>query len=61
MIIRGKATLKYFPKESVVPSFLRSPTATIFAEAPISVPFPQRQAPKARLHQRKCASIPSHV
>lgn len=56
-IIRGKPILKYSINDNWNFSFSRSPRATRFADAPISVPLPPKQAPKASDHHKNVASI----
>lgn len=51
-IIEGKPTLKKSTKLIFIPSFSIIPTVTIFADAPMTVPFPPRHAPRASAHQR---------
>src|SRR4029453_17655032 len=50
--IRGKAILMYSTNRKVVPARSDSPATTRFAEAPISVPFPPRQAPSDSAHHK---------
>jgi len=55
-IINGNPILKYSINERWNFSFSKSPSATRFADAQMIVPFPPRQAPKARAHHKKLAS-----
>lgn len=53
IIIIGKATLKNSLKDIVYPLLFRVSMAITFAEAPIIVPLPPKQAPNARHHHKK--------
>ena len=46
----GNPTRKKAQKLMGYPAFLAMSTMTTFALAPITVPFPPRQAPRARAH-----------
>lgn len=48
--IKGKPTFKYFMNVIGYPSLPAKPATIKLALAPINVPLPPRQAPKAKLH-----------
>src|SRR4051794_40190251 len=50
--IIGKAYAVYFMNEKPIPLRSAMPATVRFAEAPISVPLPPRQAPSDRHHHR---------
>ena len=43
---------RQFRKLILIPSRSEIPSTTTFADAPMAVPFPPRQAPTERAHQR---------
>jgi hypothetical protein len=55
--IIGKPIIKYFTKEIWCPSLEAIPATIKFALAPIKVPFPPKQAPSDKLHQRGFKSV----
>ena len=49
--------IRYLKKEIGWPSFAANPATAKFALAPISVPFPPKQAPRERLHHSSSKSV----